>query len=258
VPLGEVERGHIQAWLAALHGRVSGSTAATYFRAARVFFRWAEKNELIGSNPMAHCEAPKIASKLGRVIPDADLAALARACNGKTYQDRRDMALLRILAECGLRAAELAALTLDDIDIFNDVILVRHGKGDKERLVPFGPRTGAAISAALRARPVHAGQHGGAPAWVGANRGARSGALTRDGVHQIVKARCAQAGIHASGPHDFRHTAVSGFFKAGGSRRDSMEIFGWSTEAMAILYGKEASGRVALTHWQALGLGDNF
>src|SRR3954447_23861320 len=93
--------------------------------ALRNFYGWATDEQEVVENPMlrvkvAKAEPPKVA-----VLNDADLAALFKACEGTTFYDRRDLALLRLLAATGLRASEVVDLAATDVDLNNRVLIVR-------------------------------------------------------------------------------------------------------------------------------------
>jgi site-specific recombinase XerD len=254
IPLEEITREHVETYLAGL-GELGRSTATidTYYRALRRFYNWAESAELIDRTPIRGIERPQVASKLADVLSAADISALVKACKGKDARSRRDEAMIRILAESGPRASELCGLQTGDVDIFSDHLLIREGKWARERLVPFGNKTGSAISAYLRVRPKGTGSDA---VWL-AER-APHAPMTRSGVAQMLEYRCERAGLPKIHPHQLRHTAVSRFFEAGGSERDAMKIFGWVKDDMCKLYGGQAAGRVALGHFRALALGDDF
>jgi integrase/recombinase XerD len=71
------------------------------------------------------------------------------------FRDRRDEAILRLMAETGMRAGELLDLTVGDVDLVRGIVAVRRGKGGKGRLAPFAPQTGGAVDRYIRARRGH-------------------------------------------------------------------------------------------------------
>ena len=89
-------------------------------------------------------------------MADDELATLLATCAGKTFADRRDMAIIRLLLDTGGRLSEITMLNLDDLDLRRDLVLVR-GKGDKQRAIPFGEKTGQALTRYLWVRARHAG-----------------------------------------------------------------------------------------------------
>jgi integrase len=78
------------------------------------------------------------------VITDDELATLLKACTGKTFNDRRDEALIRFLLDCGVRISEACALRVDQLDLDRGMAIVK-GKGNKVRPVYFGARTARAL-----------------------------------------------------------------------------------------------------------------
>ena len=88
-------------------------------------------------------------------LTDEQLRLLIKACAGKDLMDRRDEAIVRLMAETGLRAGEVIAMQVSDVDLQHGRAIVRRGKGGKGRPVPFGPQTSRAIDRYLRLRRSH-------------------------------------------------------------------------------------------------------
>lgn len=134
------------------------------------------------------------------VLPDEAIKALLKAC-GKDMPAGRDTAIIRLfLAPGGLRLSELTGLTLDDLDLDNHVVLVL-GSGRRPRAVPFGAKTGSALTRYLRVRPAAATT----ALWLGP----QATAMTTSGVGQMLKRRARQAGLGHIHPHQHRHTGAS-------------------------------------------------
>jgi integrase/recombinase XerC len=135
----------------------------------------------------------------------------------------RDRALLELLYAAGLRVSELVSLDLGDID-FSGMVLRTIGKGDKERLVPFGRKAADSLRAwldsskKLRAR-------GKAPAALFLN--ARGGRLTDRSVRRILDRRLREAAIFAQvSPHVLRHSFATHLLGAGADLRAIQELLG--------------------------------
>ena len=140
---------------------------------------------------MATMRPPTIPDKPVPVIPPDDLRKLLRACEGRDFHALRDTAIIRLVLEPGgMRRAEIARLTVDAIDLENDTALVV-GKGRRSRAIPYGHRTGQALTRYLRARMQHpqVKLHPDV-LWL-----AQKGPLTDNGLGQMLERRCAQAGI---------------------------------------------------------------
>src|SRR5436189_6325578 len=98
---------------------------------------------------MTGMEPPQPVVKPVPILSDNDLERLIRACQGKTFVDRRDEALVRVLLDCGIRVSELCDLRADGVDRDRETTIVR-GKGGRLRPVYFGARTARALDRYLR------------------------------------------------------------------------------------------------------------
>jgi site-specific recombinase XerC len=98
----------------------------------RILYRWLEEEDEIAANPMAKMRPPIIPEQPVPVVPKDGLRRLLATCAGKTFEDRRDTALILLLVDVGPRRAELMGLTVADVDLDLDVLLVL-GKGRRER-----------------------------------------------------------------------------------------------------------------------------
>lgn len=116
----------------------SNTTINDYFRALRTFFNWLEREELIIENPFKHLKTPKADHKLVQALTPSEIERLFKVCSGKSALEIRNKALLSVFLDTGLRLSELINLTLDDVNMDDGSILVRHGKGGKQRIVRIG------------------------------------------------------------------------------------------------------------------------
>jgi integrase/recombinase XerD len=107
----------------------------------RGFFRWLTKAAEIPANPAADMELPRKIKRLPRVVLTAEEAERVMACvDLGTPIGLRDRAMLEVLYATGMRRHELARLELGDIEAERGVVLIREGKGGKDRLLPLGER----------------------------------------------------------------------------------------------------------------------
>lgn len=232
--LDELSRAAIREWLAELTDRNAPGTVRTRWRGLYRFCGWLVADEILTTNPMLGMSIPAAPPTPVPVLSDDELTALIKACQGKRWYDRRDEALIRFLLDCGVRVAELCALTLADVDLDREMAMVT-GKGSKIRPVYFGARTARALDRWLRERRRH--KHTSADALFLGERGP----LTPDGVREIVKVRGRAAGIRDRlHPHRFRHTFAHDYLLNGGQGTDLKRLAGWSSDVMLERYG--ASG----------------
>ena len=163
----ELTKTNLQAFTASLlDAGAEAATARTRHMALRRFAAWLTDEGELDTNPLADAKPPKLDAKVTPALTDDQLKRLIKACNGKALIDRRDEAVIRLMTETGLRAGELLAMQLADVDLTQGVATVRRGKGGKGRVVPFGPQTAAAIDRYVRTRRTHRLADTG-PLWLG-------------------------------------------------------------------------------------------
>uniref|UniRef100_A1UIV5 Phage integrase family protein n=1 Tax=Mycobacterium sp. (strain KMS) TaxID=189918 RepID=A1UIV5_MYCSK len=235
-----------------LDGGAESATAVARFKGVRQFARWMADEGEIDGDPLVGLKRPAQVRKVVPALSDDQLRALLDACRGKTLKHRRDEAIVRLMAETGMRAAELLGLTVADVDLTRGLAIVRRGKGSKGRVVPFGPQTGAALDRYVRSarRENRLTDHG--PLWVGAG-GKTFGYHGLDGT---LKERAAAAGIANFHAHRLRHTAATRWLRAGGSEQGLMAVAGWSTRAMIDRYTGASAAERAAVESRSLNLGD--
>ena len=227
------------------------ATAKARHLAVRRFARWLAAEGELADDPLAGMKPPKLDAKLIPVLDDQQLRSLLRACEGRTLRDRRDEALVRLMMETGLRAGEVVALRLEDVDVGGGTLLVRRGKGGGGRVVPFSPQTSRALDRYLRLRRQHLLADTSA-LWLGE----RSRGLHYDGLYRTLAKRARAAGIRNFSPHQLRHTAASRWLAAGGSEGGLMAIAGWRRRDMLDRYAAATRASRAVEEARHLGLGD--
>ena len=247
-----VSREHLETWMVELLARWKPSTASVRYRSVQQLFRWLQEEGEVSTSPMAKMRPPAVPEVPVPVVSDDDLRRLLKACDGKTYEDRRDTAIIRVFCEPGgCRLSELAGLRLDDVDTEQSSIMVL-GKGRRPRIVPYGFKTAQAIDRYLRLRARHprAALQG---FWL-----TSKGAMSPGGIQQMLKRRCLQAGIDKVHPHQLRHTAAHVWMANGGNETDAKRLFGWRSQQMVARYGASAADGRARDAHRRLALGDRL
>jgi site-specific recombinase XerD len=234
-----------------LDAGAEAATARARQLGVRRFSAWLTEEGEIDDDPLLGLKAPKLDAKVTDSLTDDELRRLLKACGGKEFRDRRDEAIVRLMAETGMRAGEVVGLVVDDVDLIRGLATVRRGKGGKGRLAPFGPQTGRAIDRYLRMRRTH--RLADMPAlWLGD----RGESLEYYGLHRALKYRAELAGLPKFHPHLMRHTAASRWLAAGGSEGGLMAVAGWSTRDMLDRYTKATAAERAAAEARGLNLGE--
>lgn len=136
---GEVTKNHVRRWLDELLGQVSAQTARRHYSGARQWFTWMADQEEISANPFLGIPQPAVPEKMTHVPEAADLTKLLKACDGKDIASRRDKAMILVLADAGARASELIGMTVEDVNLADQVVIVM-GKGARPRGLPLDAR----------------------------------------------------------------------------------------------------------------------
>lgn len=215
-------------FLAAERGRISAATVAARYRALKNFFAWLEERGFLpaGHSPLRKLRQPKVPTTQPRQATTAEIRTLIDSIPQGSWLDLRDRLILRVLEFCGLRAAEVTSLWVGDIDVANELLLVRAGKGGDDRLVPMMGVVGRAYAAYLLCRPPWAG-----PELMLSADGSHlnaAGVLTVSGLRQMLKRRCAAAGVRYLNPHSFRHGLAIRLLNAGADMSLVQEVLGHS------------------------------
>ena len=209
---------HINAYLDHEMDTNSPATAKLRRTYLNVFFSWLVDEDEADANPVKRAKVPAVEDRPNDVLTETAWLALLDAVKGRSAQDRRDAAILRVLESSGMRRAEVAGLRIGDVNL-EDLTVTARVKGGRVELRVIDEPTAAAIDRWLRSRRDDTGPT--RPLWVG-----RAGKpLSADGLAHIVRRRGAQAGIDVHA-HMFRHRWAE-LGKASMSDENLMALGGW-------------------------------
>jgi len=259
--VAHITREHVEAFMEHLLGRWKPATAVNRYRGLQAVFGWLKEEGEIKETPLARTSPPKVVEQPPPILREEELRALLRTCeSGRSLEDRRDHALLRILIDTGARRAEVAGLRYstdddeaNDVDLDNGLLRVT-GKGGRDRLLHIGDKTMRAIDRYLRVRSQRRDAASTPWLWLG-----HKGRLTDSGLAQIVRKRGRQAGLgERVHPHQLRHSFSHHWLADGGQETDLMRITGWKSRAMLQRYGASAAQERSWAAHKRLSPGDKL
>jgi site-specific recombinase XerD len=207
--------------------KVSQATLNDYFRTLRTFFSWLEREELIMENPFKSLKPPKVDKKVIQALTPNEVERLFKECAGKSALDVRNKAILSVFIDTGLRVSELTNLNIDDVNMDDGSILVKHAKGGKQRIVRIGTRAQKALWKYVTL------YRKGNSNRVFINRNGEP--LDVRGTKILTKRIGDKTGIKVH-PHKLRHTFAISFLRAGGDVFSLQYLLGHSTLTMTQRY----------------------
>jgi integrase len=220
-------------------------TSATYDRILRAFFNWLISEGEIETSPMERIPKPvDRPDQLNPFTEDALHRLIAAA--KRTHNPKRDEALILVMLDTGLRASELCALTVGDIDLQEATLTVREGKGGKSRYLPMAQATRKALYNYLRDRDTDTDE----PLFLSDRGGSAGNGLTRHGLRFLFNRLAKAAGIIGvrCSPHTLRHSFAVSYLKNGGNQFALMNLLGHTDTKMTARYVKYSQADVAQAH----------
>jgi integrase/recombinase XerC len=243
---------HIRSWLANLQSTgISRATLSRRIVSIRAFTYWAASQGWIPSDVGADLSIPKAHKTLPEVLNHSQTQIVLDAITSKAGEDPsainvRDLAIIEVLYASGIRVSELCGLSIRDIDMERNTLLVL-GKGDKERVVPIGiPAIRALKNWLTNFRKEFVSDESSDAVFLG-TRGKRIDQRT---AREVVYDAMAAIGSHMS-PHGLRHTAATHLLEGGADLRTVQEILGHSSLATTQIYTHVSPERLKTAYEQA-------
>jgi len=213
------------------HQGLSPRSIARALSSARGFFAHLVVEGDRGDDPAADLEAPKLLSRLPRVLSEEQVEALLEAPDVSTGLGLRDRAMIETLYASGLRVSELVSLRLAQLRL-DQGILMAFGKGSKERIVPVGESAERWLGRYFReSRP--ALERGRSDAVFLSRLGA---AMTRQAFWQTLKRHARAAGVRDVSPHVLRHSFATHLLEHGADLRAVQMMLGHSDISTTQIY----------------------
>ncbi len=214
-------------------GGLSSTSINRKISSIKTFYRYLVYNKTTNSNPAFDMELLKVGRKLPLTLSIDEVSAIIESAYEKTTLELRDRACLELLYGSGLRISELLDLKVTDLDRNNSLINVI-GKGNKQRIVPFGKKAATALDEYITvARPLIT--KGRSSPFLILN--ARCKRMSRMGFLKIFRKYRIKAGIKKKvTPHTFRHSFATHLLEAGADLRSVQELLGHADISTTQIY----------------------
>lgn len=243
--LMQVREGDINAYFAERHAQTRATTANRRLTVFKRFFRWALRERQVTADPTLRLIAARQAPQVPKILSEAQVEALLTAPDTATALGQRDRAMLELMYASGLRVSELVTLKTFHVG-HNEQVLRITGKGNKERLVPFGQIAGQWLSTWLAhgRREVLAGRQ--SEDLFITSRGTKAGeAMSRVMFWNLVKKYALQAGIAVPmSPHTLRHAFATHLINHGADLRAVQMLLGHADISTTTIYTHVARERL--------------
>jgi integrase/recombinase XerC len=233
----EIQLDDLRDWLYRVtEAGAAKSTVARKSAAVRAFTTWLERQQLHESDLGLRLRTPKLGRPLPKVISRETLSEvfdkLAEGAATGSPERLFEQVVIELLYATGMRVSELVGLNLADVDYSRRLLLVT-GKGNKQRMVPYGQPAADALEVWLsKGRPAYVTEHTDDAVLIGA-RGKRVNVRS---VYGLVAKLLSETPVGAVGPHTFRHTAATHLLDGGADLRAVQELLGHSSLGTTQIY----------------------
>ena len=240
------------ALLAYFSQRQASTKATSANRRLTVFkryFRWALREHRIEVDPTLKMQPARQALRVPKTLTEAEVEALLAAPDTDTLLGLRDRTMLELMYASGLRVSELVSLRLLNISLQEHVVRV-FGKGNKERLVPFGEEAAQWLARYLsETRPELLGPRQTVALFVTSSGINAGSGMSRVMFWNIIKKHALQAGIAtAPSPHTLRHAFATHLLNHGADLRAVQMLLGHADISTTTIYTHVARERLKVLH----------
>ena len=245
---------HVIAYLAHYAGH-SPDTRHRYFREVRCFWNWLREAGYTDNDAFRGLRNVRLPHRIVPPFAPDEISRLLGCCDTATVTGRRNRAVLLTLLDTGVRCAEATALDLADCALPEHRLLVRHGKGGKDRVVPFAGRCAEALAAYIADRGTAPG-----PLFVAARYGCLNASvrLRPNGVKQLLRRLGRDAGVPRVHAHRFRHTFATWAIAHDARELDVQHLLGHNSPDMVRRYSATYGSAQAAERHAAFSPGDGM
>ena len=215
--------------------KITARTIARELATVKSFFKYLVLIEKIKDNPAMHVQTPKIDKQIPNFIQSNKIQALMRMPDRSTLRGKRDHAILELFYATGIRLSELVGLNIGSVN-HEEKLLKVVGKGDKERIVPFGDKAKKAMEQYLIARENSWASDSQLPLFIGTKEKRISTRTVQNRLGEYLKRIL--GGKKGASPHILRHTFGTHLLDNDADIRSIQELLGHSSISSTQIYTK--------------------
>lgn len=245
--VNNVEYSDARLYLTKLYGKkLAKKTIAKKISCLRSFYKFLLREKLVDTNPFALVTIPKAEKRLPQFFYESELDLLFQSCEIETPLGQRNKALLELIYATGIRVGESCQIRISEVDFYLSTVLI-HGKGSKERYVPFGSKAKEALqlyinngrTKLLKGKENHDGLF--------VNH--RGGRLSTRGVSKILNSIIEKSALNSTiHPHMLRHSFATHMLNNGADLRTVQELLGHAFLSSTQIYTHVTNERLRKTY----------
>jgi len=213
----------------------SAKTVARRLASIKSLFNYLVQAEVICDNPAIHIKTPKVEKKIPTFVQENKIEDLMKMPNAVTLIGKRDRAILELFYATGIRLNELAGLNIGSVNPQEKLLRVL-GKGNKERIVPFGKPAKHALESYLKKRGKSWVSPQETPLFTG--RGEKRIAVRTIQQRVNIYLKAILGGRTGASPHTLRHTFGTHLLENDADIRSIQELLGHSSISSTQIYTK--------------------
>ena len=244
VPLEKASYPHIQRYIEALmQKRLAPVTINCHLASIRAFYHYLyDEEQLSITNPVKKRCGVRVRHPLPRYLKEEEVQRLFDVIKGP-----RDLAIFKLMLRCGMRVQEVADLTLDAIDLAGNKILIRNGRGQKDRMVYVSKDARAALTRYIKVRPSNRCRH----VFLVEKGSFKGKAISVRGIQKRMEYYARKARVKVS-CHHLRHTMATQMLNADARVATIQDLLGHSLVATTQRYCKISNLKVKRDYYRAM------
>lgn len=221
--------------------RLSSEGVQNRLRALKAFFNWLHQQGYTEEHRLAGMKNIRVQKKVVEVLTDEEIGKILATCDVREHRGARTHAIVTLMLDTGLRFSEVITLEEAQVDIDNGCLKVL-GKGNKERMVPFGSASQKTLwryHKLFRPEPIDT------DSFFLTEEGYQ---FTQDGFKSLFRRLAQRSGTPRLHAHLLRHTFATKYLMAGGDIFSLQQILGHTSLEMVRRYVTLASQHVVVQH----------